>query len=48
VLRHLSVRDIAVEGVGIDAIVSRLYRGNGSNGKIRKDPALVEDGVNPL
>ena len=48
VLRHLSVRDIAVEGVGIDAIVSRLYRGNGSNGKIRKDPAFTEDGVNPL
>ncbi|HEX6763990.1 MAG TPA: ATP-binding cassette domain-containing protein [Polyangiaceae bacterium] len=33
VLRHLSVRDIAVESVSIDAIVARLYRNGGSNGK---------------
>jgi ABC-2 type transport system ATP-binding protein len=32
VLKHLPVRDIAVEGVGIDAIVARLYRNNGANG----------------
>jgi ABC-2 type transport system ATP-binding protein len=32
VLRHLSVRDIHVESVGIDAIVSRLYRNGGPNG----------------
>ncbi|HEX6276516.1 MAG TPA: ATP-binding cassette domain-containing protein [Polyangiaceae bacterium] len=36
VLKHLSVRDIAVEGVGIDALVSRLYRtGSNGNGKQR-------------
>jgi ABC-2 type transport system ATP-binding protein len=36
VLKHLSVRDLSVEGVGIDALVARLYRtGSNGNGKAR-------------
>ncbi len=31
VLRHLPVRDIAVQGVGIDALVARLYRNGSAN-----------------
>jgi ABC-2 type transport system ATP-binding protein len=32
VLKHLRVRDISVESVGIDALVARLYRNGTSNG----------------
>jgi ABC-2 type transport system ATP-binding protein len=38
VLKHLSVRDIAVEGVEIDAIVTRLYRNGSSNGESKARP----------
>jgi ABC-2 type transport system ATP-binding protein len=38
VLKHLRVRDIAVEGVGIDALVARLYRNGSSNGDGKARP----------
>jgi ABC-2 type transport system ATP-binding protein len=47
VLKHLSVRDIAVEGVGIDALVARLYRQSGANGNGKATPRSPQRGTRP-
>ena len=36
VLRHLAVRDLAVETASIDALVARLYRSDGGNGRAQE------------
>jgi ABC-2 type transport system ATP-binding protein len=42
VLKHFAVRDLEVESVGIDAIVTRLYRNPSGNGAHARPAALAE------